>query len=331
MSGRPLVVVGASAGGVESLRAVVRGFPPDLPAAVLVVLHTTPGGSSVLASILDWAGPLPASTAVDGDELLPGHIYVAPPDHHLTVLDGRCSLSRGPQENGHRPAIDPLFRSAVRAAGSAVVGVVLTGMLDDGAAGLAAIARHAGATVVQDPADALYPSMPQAALSLVPNAATASADKLGPLVADLVQQAPAIDPTPDDPLLNQETAIAELDMDALNDPDRPGVPAGLGCPDCNGALFAVPEGALTRYRCRVGHAWSPESLLARQNAAMEGALWMALRTMEDKAALHRRLADSANDRGAPLVATQNLRSAGELGEAARLIRDLLAQEPPGQP
>lgn len=330
MSGRPLVVIGASAGGVESLRAVVRGFPPDLPAAVLVVLHTTPGGTSVLASILDRAGPLPATAPVDGEHLHPGHVYVAPPDHHLTVLDGRCSLSRGPQENGHRPAIDPLFRSAVRSHGSAVVGVVLSGMLDDGAAGLAAVARHAGATVVQDPDDALYAAMPKAALSLVPGALVAAAEKLGPLIAELVGQEPARDPTPHDPLLHQETAIAELNMTALNDPDRPGDPAGLGCPDCNGALFAVQEGALTRYRCRVGHAWSPDSLLERQNTAVESALWMALRTMEDKAALHRRLALSAQDRGAPLVATQNLRSAGELGDAARLIRDMLAKAPPGQ-
>ncbi|MFG1928404.1 chemotaxis protein CheB [Cryptosporangium sp. NPDC048952] len=283
MAGRSLVVVGASAGGVESLRAVVRGLPPDLPAAVLVVLHTTPGGSSVLASILDRAGPLPATTATDGAELLPGHIYVAPPDHHLTVLHDRCCLSRGPQENGHRPAIDPLFRSAVRSAGSAVVGVVLSGMLDDGAAGLAAIARHAGATAVQSPDDALYPSMCKAALDAVPGAVTASADKLGPLIGELVAQEPDTDPAPDDPILTQETAIAELDMNALNDPDRPGDPAGLGCPDCSGALFAVQEGDFLRYRCRVGHAWSPASLLERQNAAVEGALWMALRTMEDKA------------------------------------------------
>jgi two-component system chemotaxis response regulator CheB len=255
---------------------------------------------------------------------------VAPPDHHLTVTDGHCSLSRGPRENGHRPAIDPLFRSAVRAAGSAVVGVVLSGMLDDGASGLATIARHAGATVVQDPEDSLYPGMPTAALSAVPDATVAVAEKIGAVVAELVSQVPASDPRPDDPLLTQETAIAELDMDALNDPDRPGDPAGLGCPDCNGALFAVREGALTRFRCRVGHAWSQESLLERQNGALESALWMALRTMEDKAALHRRLASTASDRGAPFVASTNLRSASDLAESAKLIRDLLAREPPGQ-
>jgi len=330
MSGRPFVVIGASAGGVESLRAVVRGFPPDLPATVLVVLHTTPGGSSVLAPILDRSGPLPATAAVDGELLETGHIYVAPPDHHLTVLAGRCSLSRGPQENGHRPAVDPLFRSAVRAAGSAVVGVVLSGMLDDGAAGLAAIARHSGAAVVQHPEDALYPGMPTAALAAVPDATTAAAEKIGSVIAELVGQDPAIDALGEDPLLHQETAIAELDMDALDDPDRPGDPAGLGCPDCSGALFAVREGPLTRYRCRVGHAWSPDSLLERQNSAMEGALWMALRTMEDKAALHRRLAESATDRGTPFVATRNLDAAAELGESIRLIRELLAREPPGR-
>jgi len=329
MPGRNLVVVGASAGGVEGLRTLVRGFPPDLPAAVLVVLHTSPGGSSVLASILDRVGPLPASAAVHGQSLQPGHIYVAPPDHHLIVVDGHCGLFRGPRENGHRPAIDPLFRSAVRAAGSAVVGVVLSGMLDDGAAGLAAIARHGGAVVVQDPEEALYPGMPTAAVAAVPDAAVAVVGKIGAIVAELVGQEATPDPVPDDPLLAQETAIAELDMDALGASDRPGEPIGLGCPDCSGSLYAVQEGALTRFRCRVGHAWSQESLLNRQNDALEAALWMALRTMEDKAALHRRLASTATDRGARLVAAQNLRSAGELADSARLIRDLLAQELPG--
>ncbi|TQS42190.1 chemotaxis protein CheB [Cryptosporangium phraense] len=331
MRGRPLVVVGASAGGVESLRAVVRGFPPDLAAAVLVVLHTSPGGTSVLASILDRSGPLPATTATDGEHLRPGHIYVAPPDHHLTVTDGHCLLSRGPRENGNRPAIDPLFRSAVRAHGSAVVGVVLSGMLDDGAAGLATITRHSGAAVVQDPEDALYAGMPRAALAVCGHATVAPADKLGPIIALLVGDEPIPDPHTVDPLLEHETAIAELNMDELNDSARPGVPAGLGCPDCSGALFAVTEGPMTRYRCRVGHAWSPDSLLDRQNIAVEGALWMALRTMEDKAALHRRLADSAFERGAPMTANANIQAADELGESARLIRDLLAQEPPGQP
>ncbi|MFI5956677.1 chemotaxis protein CheB [Cryptosporangium sp. NPDC051539] len=330
MPGRPLVVIGASAGGVESLRAVVRGFPPDLPASVLVVLHTSPGGTSVLGSILDRSGPLPATTVKDGDHLRTGHIYVAPPDHHLTVSDGHCVLSRGPRENGHRPAIDPLFRSAVRVHGSAVVGVVLSGMLDDGAAGLATITRHSGVAVVQDPDDALYDGMPRAALAVCGSATVAPADKIGPIIALLVGEDPTPDAEPADPLLQHETAIAELNMDELNDSHRPGIPAGLGCPDCSGALFAVTEGPMTRYRCRVGHAWSPDSLLDRQNTAVESALWMALRTMEDKAALHRRLAESALDRGAPLTAGSNISAADELSESARLIRDLLAREPPGQ-
>lgn len=328
MSGRPLVVVGASAGGVEGLRAMARTLPLGLDAPVLVVLHTSPGASSVLASILDRAGPLPSTTPYDGEPLLAGHIYVAPPNHHLTVRDGRAALSRGPRENGNRPAIDPLFRSAVRAAGPAAIGVVLSGTLDDGASGLAAVARHGGTAIVQDPTDALYSGMPLAALKSVPDAIVGPADRLGALITKALNGA-GVDAPRHDPLLDQEIAIAELNMEELNSPDRPGTPAGLGCPDCHGALFAVSDGQVTRFRCRVGHAWSPESLLDRQDSALESALWMALRTMEDKAALHRRLADSAIERGAERVAGWNIQSAREIAESARLIRDLLSREPPG--
>jgi two-component system chemotaxis response regulator CheB len=307
----------------------------DLAAAVLVVLHTSSGASSVLGSILHRVGPLPAATAVDGEPLEPGRIYVAPADHHLTIRDGRVVLSRGPKENGHRPAIDPLFRSAVRNAGGCVIGVVLSGTLDDGASGLAAIARHGGAALVQDPADALYANMPQAALESVPGALVAPAPKLGALIGGLVAGNPekpaATAGAGDHALLAHEVAIAELDMEELNDPDRPGVPAGLGCPDCHGSLFAVQDGTMTRFRCRVGHAWSPESLLDRQNTALEAALWIALRTMEEKAVLHRRMAQAATDRGAEHVADWNIQSSQEISASARLIRDLLADGPRGRP
>jgi two-component system chemotaxis response regulator CheB len=325
--GRPLVVIGASAGGVETLRTLVRGLPADLAAPVLIVLHISPAATSVLPSILDRAGPLPATTPRDGERLHAGRIYIAPPDHHLTVRDDHAVLSRGPQENGHRPAIDPLFRSAVRAAGAAVVGVVLSGTLDDGAAGLAAIVRNGGKALVQEPSDALHPGMPLAALKAVPDATVANAEKLGSLIAALLSNDPGRGDAVDDPRMEREVAIAELDPEELTDPDRPGEPAGLGCPDCHGALFAVEEGEFTRFRCRVGHAWSPESLLERQNTALESALWMALRTMEDKAALHRRMADAAMNRGAENIANWNVRSAHDMAGSARLIRDLLAREP----
>jgi len=320
---RDLVVLGASAGGVEALRSLVSLMPADLPAAVLVVLHVPPTGTSALPAILDRAGPLPARHARDGDVLSAGQILVAPPDQHLIVYDGAVTLSRGPQENGHRPAVDVLFRSAARARGARVVGVVLSGALDDGAAGMVAVASRGGACVVQDFEEALYDSMPRAAHDAVEKAevlpVTDIPDALQRLLADAVV-------VPDEPaphLMEQEAAMADLDPSAMHDPDRPGHPSGFGCPECHGALFEIKEGTLTRFRCRVGHAWSPESLVVRQTVALESALWMALRSLEEKATLSRQLEASANDRGHGLTAARFADDALEALTAAETLRDLI--------
>src|SRR5438874_5444198 len=162
---RDIVVMGASAGGVETLATLVSGLPAEFPAAIFVVLHLLPTGQSVLPEILDRAGPLPAATAESGETIDRGRIYVAPPDRHLLLLPGRVRLTNGPRENGHRPALDPLFRSAVRTYRQRVIAVVLSGSLDDGTAGLRLVKRLGGTTVAQDPEDALYPSMPASAVA----------------------------------------------------------------------------------------------------------------------------------------------------------------------
>ena len=167
MAARDIIVVGASAGGVNALATLAEGLPPDLPASVLVALHLAPGVTSILPEILARAGRLPAVHPKDGEAYEKGKIYVAPPDHHLLVREGHLRLTRGARENLHRPAIDPLFRSAALAHGPRVIGVVLTGSLDDGTAGLSAVKRCGGTAVVQDPSDASHPSMPAAALKNV--------------------------------------------------------------------------------------------------------------------------------------------------------------------
>jgi two-component system, chemotaxis family, protein-glutamate methylesterase/glutaminase len=290
-----VVVIGASAGGVEALRALVAGLPADFPGAVLVVLHLPRDAPSALPAILDRAGPLSAATAADGEPLRPGRIYVAPNDHHLIVLDGHVRLTRGPAENGHRPAVDPLFRSVARTFGRRAVGVVLSGSRDDGAAGLATIIARGGTALVQDPADALYPWMPQAALDVAPDARVAPAAKLGALIAevavvDLPDEVPPV--TGDDALLDAEVRMSELGP--LTSDELAVPPSGYGCPTCGGALFHYAEEPLPRFRCRVGHAWTAESLLDEQAIALEGALWMALRALEEKSALSRRMATGRN-------------------------------------
>lgn len=276
---RDVIAVGASAGGVEALRALVAGLPPNYPGVLLVVLHMPRTAPSALPAILRRQGSLPVETATDGEPVQPGRIYVAPSDHHLLLLDGRLRLTHGPAENGHRPAIDPLFRSVARGFGRRAVGVVLSGSRDDGAAGLATIAAAGGTTIVQDPDEALYPWMPRAALQRMTPDHVAPADKIGGLLGEITALA-----LPDD---GEITA----DPDPHDDPDLDG-PDGplLGCPDCGGSLHPLPGRVPPRFRCRVGHAWSPESLLDEQANVLEGALWTALRALEDKSALSRRMA-----------------------------------------
>jgi two-component system, chemotaxis family, protein-glutamate methylesterase/glutaminase len=330
----PVVAVGASAGGVEALRDFVALLPADFAACVLVVLHMPANAASALPAILGRAGPLPAREAHDGDRLAAGTILVAAPDHHLIVLDGHVALTRGPSENGHRPAVDVLLRSAARAIGRRAVAVVLSGTLDDGAAGAVAVAQRGGLCLVQDFDEALYDGMPRAAAASVSRTdLPASAESARVL---RIAEMPGVlgrwlDGLPDDaggaapPLLERETEMAELDPDEMHDPERPGVPAGFGCPDCAGALFQIDDGGLRRFRCRVGHAWSPESLLARQSAALESALWVALRSLEEKAALNRDLQEGAASAGHTITAARFGENADEAWRAAELVRRLVGE------
>jgi two-component system chemotaxis response regulator CheB len=320
---RNVIVIGASAGGVEALRSLVAQFPLDLPAAVLVVLHVPAYGGSVLPSILNRAGPLPARHPEADEGLRECEILVAPPDHHLVVRDSNAMRTRGPRENGHRPAIDVLFRSAARAQGARVIGVVLSGVLDDGTAGLAAIAARGGVTVVQDPEDALYPGMPRNAIEHMAVDHVVPLTELGGLLVQLCkEEVPGLD-EPASALMEIEADLAMMDDEAMHRDDRPGLPSGFSCPDCNGVLWEIHDRELVRYRCRVGHAWSAESLLGEQAQQLDSALWMALRGLEEKAALARAMCERARERSSPLTADRFEDQAEEAQRAARLIRTLL--------
>lgn len=334
--GHDIIVIGASAGGVEALAEMARRMPPDLPAAVFVVLHVPAYGTSVLPGILSRRGPLPAVHPADGDAIQNGRIYVAPPGHHLLVEDGHVRLTRGPHENGHRPAVDTLFRSAARAYGPRVIGVVLTGTLDDGTAGLQAVKRRGGLAVAQDPEDALFASMPRCAIEAVAVDQIVPLSEIGPTLARLARlPAQAESRTPVTPGLEDEVRVAKFDLAALETRDQ-GNPSSYACPDCHGVLWEVQEDGLLRFRCRVGHAFSPESLLATQSDALEDALWTALRALEESAALAERLQERAGGRGHDLAASRFGQQATDARGRATVIRQALlggqiiaASGPPG--
>lgn len=319
---RDVVVVGASAGGVEALRTFVAALPPSLPASLLVVLHVPATSASALPQILERAGSLPARHARDGDPLTPGTILVAPPDRHLLVYGDAVALSHGPNENGHRPAVDTLFRSAARDLGSRVIAVILSGALDDGAAGMVAVRERGGLALAQDPSEALHGSMPRAAIAAGGVDLHLPVHDLAMLIAARAGEPAPGAPEPSE-LMRKEAAVATLDPLAIHTDDPPGEPAGLSCPDCHGSLFQITEGALVRFRCRVGHAWSPASLLAQQSTSHESALWMALRSLEEKAALTRELGRRADDRGHTLSAGAFHAQAAEAHRAAGLVRELI--------
>ena len=323
-----LIVIGASAGGVEALRGVVAGLAPGLPAPVVVVLHIPRDAPSALAGILDRSGALPAVTARHDEPLRDGVVHVAPADHHVLVADGRVQLSRGAAENGHRPAVDPLFRSAAAAYGAGAVGVVLSGARDDGTAGLATIVGRGGVALVQDPKDALHASMPASALRHVPSAHVHPAAKIGAALGDLLADPdrPRRPPDPVDPLLAAETAIAAL-APLTTDRVQSAQPSALSCPSCHGILFELPGAPSPRFRCRVGHAYSPDSLAAEQAESVEQALWAALRAIEEKMALLRRLADGAEEAGRPRSAAAHRGRVQEAERDAALVRGLVARGP----
>ncbi|MFC5137690.1 chemotaxis protein CheB [Actinomycetospora rhizophila] len=322
-----MIGVGASAGGVEALLELAAGLEPDLPATVLVVLHQPAEAPTVLPQLMDKRCALPVRHAENGDGLVPGTVLLAPPDHHLLVVGDRVEVTRGPRENGHRPAIDPLFRSMAVELGPSAIGCVLSGLLDDGAAGLLALVRHGGTAVVQDPEEAHFPSMPRSALDQVPGAVVRPVADLGVVFSTLAAR-PVIGGRRPSPELVREVALVRSGGSVDDQEKPPGPPAGLVCPDCSGPLFDLSEGNLLRYR-RVGHAWSEQSLSSVQEDGIERALFTALQALEDKADLQHRIARSAGDRGAARTAERARETAHQALHSAGLVRDLLADRRAG--
>jgi len=273
MAGRDIIVMGASAGGISALQTILSGLPWDLRASIFIVLHSTEDSPGFLPEILNRKSKLPVLYSVHDAPVLPGRVYIARPGvSHMVLERGRVRLVPGPRENRHRPSVDALFRSAAVAYGSRVVGVVLTGNLDDGSLGLAEIKQRGGMAIVQDPSDAQAPSMPMSALENVDVDFTLAAPEIGAKLVEVVSETP-------------QPGVIEIPSQAFEATGQP-----YSCPECDGVLEEVEEGGMVRFRCRVGHVYSPESLHADMNVSVERALWTAIRVLEEHADFSARLA-----------------------------------------
>ena len=266
-----IIVIGASSGGVEALRTLVAGLPTDLTAAIFVVLHIG-NNASTLPEILTRSGRLPAVHPHSGAPIVNGHIYVAPPDRHLLIEPGRMCLSSGPKENRSRPAVNPLFRSAAAAYGSGVIGVILTGAIDEGTAGLAEIKRRGGIAVVQDPKTARCPSMPESAVAHVNVDYAVTLAEIPALLSRLVSR--------------KQTKEKPMQEERLEKHF-----SGLTCPECRGPLTEERQGRIVEYRCRVGHAYAPLALVEEHREAVERTLWATLVALEEAADIAERMID----------------------------------------
>ena len=336
-----IIVIGASAGGVEAVKLLVSQLPADLRAAVFIVIHFPPTSVSLLPGILSRGSLLPVGPVVDGEAIRPGRIYVAQTDAHLLVQRGVARVYRGPKENHTRPAIDPLFRSAARAYGPRVVGVLLSGMLTDGTAGLVEVKAQGGLAVVQSPDDAMFPDMPRNAIKNVDVDYVAPLARIAAILVALtaVESTPSNDtpePQPQPQTAQEETLMAhESPYDdhasavvnhttfAQLQGERNEQPSIYSCPDCGGVLWQMNERDFVRFRCHVGHAYSAESLLQQQAEQLEGSMWYAVRTLIDKSKLSRQLAERARERGHGMTALRFEEQAQTAVQHADVIRRII--------
>ena len=319
IAGRGLVCIGGSSGALEPLRMILSGLSGDFfPASVVIVLHVASGSTGIFSAIAS-ASRMPVHRAEDDMPLRPGNVYIAPPDRHLLALDGWLKLGNGPRENCSRPAIDPLFRSAAVSSGPRVVAVLLSGMLSDGAAGLAAVKRCGGIAPVQAPRDALAPDMPLAALEATPVDLSAAAADLTPALERFVREIPGPAPAiPDDIRLEVEIAAGDwLGSQRLR---QVAAPVAITCPDCGGVMSEMANGAPLRFRCQVGHAYNADALLSKQQDQVDEAVRVALRIIEERSELLSRMCRDAAQVGRKSAAETYAERAEEYRGYADILR-----------
>jgi two-component system chemotaxis response regulator CheB len=324
MIARRIVVIGASAGGIDVLRTLIANTPDTIPAAICVVLHTSPESPGLLPQILGRTARLRVATAFDRQRLEAGRVYLAPPDRHLLVEPGRLRVTKGPREHSFRPAIDPLFRSAAQVYGPAAIGVILTGNLDDGVAGLWTIKKLGGTAIVQDPAEALHPSMPSHAVNHVAVDYVVPASEIPSLLASVTTgDTQKIEPADVPKQVEVEVNIAKEQNPRAAGLEEIGKPSPYACPECHGVLLELKEGATFRFRCHIGHAYSLETLLAAMNDGIEHAMGTAMRSLEEGSLLMKDAAEQLQRQNRLDAAQRMTETAERARRAAEAIRELI--------
>jgi two-component system, chemotaxis family, protein-glutamate methylesterase/glutaminase len=314
------IVIGASAGGLEPLREVVAQLPADLPAPVFVVMHLPANHKSYLPDILSNTGPLPALHPEDKARIAAGSIYVAPPDHHLLIDDGSVAVKRGPKENGFRPSIDALFRSAAYSYGPGAIGVVLSGALNDGTSGLWSIKRLGGIAIVQEPDQARYPSMPRSALEYVDADYQVHSSEIGPLLTQLTQEQPTQEEMAGHGMEEDLRRLAiETQLAAgVNVPEKTVLELGsltqFTCPECKGSLIKIAEGGVFRFRCHTGHGFTAGALLADLMETIDAQLWQTIRGLQEASMLLEHIGRHMQENGGSMQAEVFLAKARELNQ-----------------
>jgi two-component system, chemotaxis family, protein-glutamate methylesterase/glutaminase len=317
-----IVVIGTSAGGNVVLPELLKQLNPALPAAVFIATHMPKHSvAELFVKRVQKYTPLKCKIAAHSETIQPGHVYISKPDHHLLIKNSTMILGKGPMENRYRPSIDALFRSAAAAYGSRVVGIVLTGLLEDGAAGLLAIKRSGGRTIVQDPNEAQYPDMPNAALKALKPDHMIPVNEMGKVIESIMSKRPKKIKVPAD--IITEANIAERVNVGIDELQEIGEHSLYSCPDCGGGLWQLTSNGITRYRCHVGHAYTEDGLLTNMQSNTESALWTAIRIIEERRNLLKTLADKEKTRGSKEVALRYKTRMKELDEQITQLRRVL--------
>ncbi|WP_460983400.1 chemotaxis protein CheB [Spirosoma fluminis] len=329
MTKRDIIVIGASAGGVTALKEIVGRLPADFNVPIFVVQHVAPYSPSLLPQILTHSGPLNAVHPEDGDPIRPGVIYVAPPDHHILIEEQTILVKKGPKENRFRPSIDALFRSAAYTFGARVIGVVLTGLLNDGTSGMWSIKRLGGVSIVQQPEDALYPSMPENVLEFVEVEHVVPLVEIPSLLCKLTEEQASETPhLPMDELERMQTEVQIASQ--LNAFEKGILDMGeltpLTCPECHGALVSFKEGKLIRYRCHTGHAYTASALLSEVTKTVEDMFWGTIRGLEETIILLEQSAKVFAEAGDDEAANEFTRKAAETRERSRQLHTSILQQ-----